>query len=242
MKIIWKRLLLIVMVFILAGSVVLPGAMASKTRLISNGKSIITYIGMRTQLTITDGDSNDIDVRNYSWMSSKPAVASVNGRGIITAKKVGTTTITATNIYDTSERLKLKVTVHRNRYWTDVPYPSKTSASYKNWRFVMRSIEVTKPTEVVVEYYLVVNFPKKWRATKLSNVYDNIDAYDEDGTHVSKLLNGRASKISGFRSQYGQFVQTVKVTFNGSRVENTNMRISGYDFDCYARGTITYRE
>ena len=87
----------------------------------SKAKSVTTMNASlsATSLTIKKGNSSKLTVKNASgkkvkWTSSKPGVATVNSSGKVTAKAVGTATITA---IAGSQKLTCKVTV--NNIYTD---------------------------------------------------------------------------------------------------------------------------
>lgn len=72
----------------------------------------------QTKLTISVGMKETLEVENtdevITWKSSKPSVAKVNTKGVITAKKAGKATITATT--ESGVVLKCKVTVKANKF------------------------------------------------------------------------------------------------------------------------------
>lgn len=71
-----------------------------------------------TSVTITNGFTHKLSVSNTSgtikWKSAKPAIASVNSKGVVTAKKKGSCIITATT--KDGQTLKCKVKVAENVY------------------------------------------------------------------------------------------------------------------------------
>ncbi len=52
--------------------------------------------GLSTKATLTADAGIDSQTAKITWASSKPSVATVDGKGVVAAKKAGTTTITAT--------------------------------------------------------------------------------------------------------------------------------------------------
>lgn len=121
----------------------------------------------RSKLTITAGSSKKLSVKNASgkvkWKSSKPAIATVNGSGKVTAKKAGKTTISATS---GGKTVRCSVVVKRNVYTYTVPTTSNTTygtttfgvynASYKNGNLVCKMKIVNRtPYKVTKVKYTV---------------------------------------------------------------------------------------
>ena len=67
-------------------------------------------IGSTTQLNAVVKPNNILNNR-VIWTSSNEKVASVNSQGVVTANKLGSTTITATYVQDESKKSAIKVTV-----------------------------------------------------------------------------------------------------------------------------------
>lgn len=67
-------------------------------------------IGSTTQLNAVVKPNNILNNR-VIWTSSNEKVASVNSQGVVTANKLGSTTITATSVQDESKKSAIKVTV-----------------------------------------------------------------------------------------------------------------------------------
>ena len=51
----------------------------------------------------------------------------------------------------------------------------------------------------------------------------------------------RFPSVSGLRSRSGRFVQTIKITFPGSAIYDTNLRLANYRYNYYPQGELTYR-
>lgn len=82
-----KQMLLVAVAALLIVLVVPDNAQAASTVKLDK-KSLTTYVGGQTQLTMTG------NAKNVKWSSSKTSVASVTSKGLVTAKKAGKAVIT----------------------------------------------------------------------------------------------------------------------------------------------------
>ena len=230
-----KRMLLMVLALTMLGSVMLPAAMAAEQQqAVSNASSLSVYAGMKDTLVVyRNGVAQSASL--YKWKSSNSSVCSVNSNGVITGMKAGTATITATRKSGGS-KCSIKVTVKRNKVDNIYSKPSATAASYGNFIIRLKSVEIVSPTKVAVEYYLACNFPSSWKATKVNYVEDAINLYNRSTNLREKVLVGddyqvRSTAISGFKTKKGKAVQTIKVTYTGSRVHCAGIKLSDYRID-----------
>ncbi len=87
-----------------------------------------------TTLTLTAGFTKTLSVKDNTgsvkWKSSKPAIASVDSKGTVTAKKAGKSTITATV---DGKQLKCTVTVKTNKYTASKLTNSEISYGEASW-------------------------------------------------------------------------------------------------------------
>ena len=231
MKNVFKRVLMVMMVMLLAAGAVVPAAMAAEVPVVSNAdNSMSLYAGTSQTLYITVSGVRQSPTL-YKWKSSNSSVVSVSSRGVIIAKKVGTATIYATRKSNGS-RLSMKVTVKRNKVDNIHSRPSVTVAP-KGVTFTLKSVEIASNNKVVVEYYVCCNFPSSWRASKVEYVSDAINLYNRSTGSREKVIVGddyqvTSRTISGFKSRYGKSVQTIKVTFTGSRVHCSDVILQNY--------------
>jgi len=241
MKNTMKRMLIVMLALVMLGAIALPTALASDGKLVSNATSkMTTYVGLRTVLKVYDKYGYAQDSSDYKWTSSKPSVVSVTSSGVITGKKKGTATITATNRYNKYDKVKAVVTVKNNKVTMRNSRPAPSSWPYKTWGLQMKSIQIVTPTKVNVEYYLVANYPSNWRVSKLKSLRDNIRSYNKStDSYVSTVVNGYGSTVTGFTPMWGRSVQTIKITFNGAPVYDTNLRLSKYNYTSDPEGVIT---
>ena len=231
-----KRMLLMVLALTMLGSIMLPAAMAAEQQQpVSNASSMSVYAGMKDTLVVKrNGIVQSASL--YKWKSSNSSVCSVNSNGVITGMKAGTATITATRKSNSKEKCSIKVTVKRNKVDNIYSKPSATVAPYRNFIMRLKSVEIVSPTKVAVEYYLACNFPSNWKATKVNYVEDGILLYNRSTGLREKVIVGddyqvRSTAISGFKTKKGKAVQTIKVTYTGSKVHCAGIRLSDYRVD-----------
>ncbi|WP_207717344.1 Ig-like domain-containing protein [Anaerosporobacter faecicola] len=93
-----------------------------------------------SKATITAGFTKKLTVDNCTgtvkWTTSKKSVATVSSKGVVTGKKAGTATITAT-VQETGQKLTCKVTVKENAY-------KETKGSYKDLYYGNCALQVYK--------------------------------------------------------------------------------------------------
>lgn len=82
-----KHIILALAIVVLM-ALALPDNAQAATSVKLDKKSLTTYVGGQTQLTMTG------NTKNVKWSSSKSSVASVSSKGLVTAKKAGKTVIT----------------------------------------------------------------------------------------------------------------------------------------------------
>lgn len=236
-----KRMLIAMLALAMLGTVVLPTALASSGKLVSNATSkMTTYVGLKTALSVYDAYGYQKDSGNYRWKSSKSSVVSVDNKGVITAKKTGSATITATNRYNSRDKVKAVVTVKANKVTMSNSRPTPSSWRYKTWGLQMKSVQIVTPTKVNVEYYLVSNYPSNWRISRLKSLKDYIRTYNKStGYYVSTVINGYGSTVTGFTPKWGRSVQVIRITYNGAPVYDTNLRLSNYNYTSDPQGVIT---
>ena len=253
MKHVLGRALLVMMVILLAVGSIAPAALAAESMVassaddgsvISNATNTLTmYVGMKDQLTIKrDGVKQSPTL--YKWKSSKSSVVSVNKYGNITAKKAGTAIIYATRKSDGSQ-LSLKVTVKRNKVDNINSRPSASVVEYKNIGVRLKSVEILSGSRILVEYYLMCNFPSNWTLTKIKSLQDAINLFNRSTGKFEKTIVGDdrqvwATSIKGFTARGGKFVQVIKVTFTGSRVHGSNVILSNYKINDSDNVQINY--
>lgn len=135
--------------------------------------------------TITAGQKKTLKVTDapgaVTWKSSKTSVAKVSSKGVVTAKKAGTTTITATS---GGQKVSCKVTVKKNVYTATKLTLSNSSyqvaarvhkAYYKNGKIVCNLNLVNPTTQKVTKFKTVtITIKTKSGSTIAKQTFKNI--------------------------------------------------------------------
>lgn len=226
MKNMLKRTLGLALVVMLLASLMMPVALAAKSTPVTNPTkfkqtALTTYTGMVTTLTLTDQQDTVLNPADYTWKSSRAKVVKVTKGGVITARKPGSATITATSKANKKDKAKIKITVRKNKVDNLTSKPSPSYTRYGSFNMRLKSVEIASPTKVVVEYYYYQNFPSSWKAIKLSYVDDQISVRKSAGDALTTIATGRVKNIKV--NVKGARVKVVRVTYTGSRVKNTNL-------------------
>ena len=186
-------------------------------------KSITTYVGMKTDLKPYVKGKPYADVINISsltWKSSNENVVKVK-KGVITAQGTGTAKVTVTA--KNKESATFTVKVKKNKINNISEKPRLSAISGYNHALYLKSVEIVSPKKVVLEYYLLFTYPSWYKATSFSYIDSHVYYYDDNWDSVT-LVDGEATKIRV--SLKGQSVGTFKVTYSGSSVKNTNIKLS----------------
>ena len=240
-----RKMLVLVLALTLIAGVALPATLA-EGKIASNGttfsgNTMTTYTGMKTALTVLDAEGNDRGAANFNWKCNKKGkdVVSISAGGVLTAKKPGSATITATLKGNAADKRSIKVTVKKNKIDKIYSKPSASSVSYKNVKLVPKSVEIAAPKKVVVEYYLVQNFPSKWKTTKVNYVDNEVYVWDSATMSYRTIVNGKVKNVSV--SAKGKTVKTVKITFTGGKVKDTNLCLTDYRGNIYFYGPYSLK-
>lgn len=78
-----------------------------KGRVINKNKTFNVAKGGKITVKLTNSSGKSLTVKK--WKSSNSSIASITSKGVITGKKIGTVTITATDSYGDSYKCKVKV-------------------------------------------------------------------------------------------------------------------------------------
>ena len=199
-------------------------------------KKVNVYAGQKTDVGqyLQSKKVPGMPLKSLTWKSSNEKVAKVNSKGVVTAQKPGTATITVKA--KNKKEASIKVTVKRNKIDNIEPEPRLSAISAYSHALFLKSIEITGPKSITLEYYLLFTYPSYCRTT----YFDYIDSYvrlvvpeeDEDGFTTYKtivLVDGEVRKVKV--STKGQTVKKFTVTYTGSKVKNANLILSNYSAD-----------
>ena len=226
MKNLLKRTLGLVLALTLLVGLMVPVALADSPKAVANpthfkDASITTYTGLITTLSLADSTGATVSNSNYKWKSSKKSVVSVDKNGVITAKKSGKATITATNMSNKKDKCKIKITVKKNKVDNLVSKPSPGIIPNPGFTMALKSVEIASPTKIVVEYYYIQNFPGRWKSLKLNYVTDTISVLTTSTGSPIAIASGTVKNIKV--SAKGAKVKVVKVTYKGGLAKVTNI-------------------
>ena len=240
MKTIMKRALVALMVLMVMTGAVLPAALAAETNAVSNVKTVSIYCGTKSVVVLYNSAGEVLNNSDFRWKSSNSKVVSVDSSGVVWGKKANASaTITATNKHNSKNKVSIKYKVKKNKVDNLQSRPSSSAVAYGNWGLFTKSIEIASTNQVIVEYYLVCNFPSNWKCNKLHYITDYIDIYDRATQgYFSWLVSGRAAKISGFKKYWGRSVQVIKVTYSGARVGTTNIKATDWAYRVNPQGKL----
>lgn len=158
-------------------------------------KIVVTGVSLnRTSLTLTEGESSKLSAtvnpnnatnKNVTWSSSDTSVATVDANGNVTAKKVGTATITVTTT-DGNKTSTCTVTVNEKPASYVVSFTPKSL--YEGGPTVQYSVVVTKNGSVCDYKHIIYNGEKLGKypdAGKLSTKLSTATVRLTDGTDVT---------------------------------------------------------
>lgn len=130
-----RKILLIMAFVVLLGLIHMPNKAFAAGEVYSirgNGPGSINLVlgeHENEQLKALDNQLNEIDNANVEWTSSDDSIVSVSSSGLITAKKEGTATITATTGTE-SKSVEVEVSSITFADFSDVEYKWKEAAEY----------------------------------------------------------------------------------------------------------------
>ena len=112
---------------------------------------------------------------------------------MITAKKNGKATITATNKNNKKDKCKITVTVKRNKVDNLISEPTMSWITW-NQDIYLKSVEITGPKTVVLEYYLLFKHIPAYRTTHFSYVKAMIQYRDANG-NLQTIASGKVKNV-----------------------------------------------
>lgn len=170
----------------------------------------------QTKATITKGFTKKLSVSNgkvKSWSSSKKAVATVDKKGKVTAKKTGKAVITAT-LTDGS-KLKCTVKVVENKY--SATKPTLSDCYYGDVIFSAYSAQYDKNGNLVIKAVCANNSGKK------INHFENlkITVKDANGKLIGKYS---AKKVNSGQSSGSTKTYTFTIKKSALKKKNADLR------------------
>ena len=209
-----------------------PAAPTVPTSIYFSQKKLTTYTGVQTDMdTLLCAQPLNSLLTNTAvkWKSNKSSVVAVDKNGVITAKKPGSAIITAT-----SGKLKASITVavKKNKLDNITAKPGLGKVAKNKYGVFLKSLEITSPTTVVAEYYLVFNRPSNYRTKRFVYLTTEITGFDAANNRYVELIDTKLNNVSV--STRGQTVKLFKVTYSGRNVGDTNVRL----LDC--RGKVNF--
>lgn len=151
----------------------------TKVRLDKKSLTLAPKAQVQLTPTISPSDATDQTLR---WTSSKPAVASVNSKGLITAKRAGTAVITATTENDKTASCTVyvkKITTFKLNKTKLELSPNKTY----QLTYSMKPASVTVPIEWISARKSVATVDQEGKVTTKKDGKAMISAVLKDGTN-----------------------------------------------------------
>lgn len=177
----------------------------NKVMTISSNTATITA-GQKKTLKVTDAPGT------VKWKSSKTSVATVSSKGVVTAKKAGKATITATS---GDQKITCKVTVKKNQYsytklsmnnaYTGYVTLSAHKAYYKNGKIVCNFNIVNKTMRKVTKFkYITITVKTSEGKTiakqKFSNLKWSMSTYSKKSKSLTISKKNVKKKSADLRN------------------------------------------
>ena len=186
----------------------------------------VLYKGDTQQYTVSVSPDNAFN-KEVTWESSNPEVASVDSNGRVTAKKSGTTTISATAQDGTGKRSEVTVTV-KELITNLVP----ENAVYE--AFVGDEISA----EVEIFPYTASNCMLTWTSSdtgvvEVISTYNSLNSYSQYGNALLSANNPGTANITVKTTDGSNITKVIKVVVK-KKVENISIRATkgwGYPGD-----------
>lgn len=144
------------------------------------------------------------DPSTLTWKSSSSSKASVSKAGVVTAKKAGTVTITATTKKKPKEKASFTIVVKDNKVTGMSTKPTKTMISAltdnEGWTFIPLSLEMKSNGDLATQFYLLNGTNQKTKS--LQNMYIYLAGDDMEPFAV---YNFGTVKVSCSKNSYKSF-------------------------------------
>lgn len=185
-----------------------------------NTKSATLTVGFKKTLKV-DNTKDKI-----TWTSSKKTVATVSSKGVVTAKKPGTTTITAKTA--SGQKLTCKITVKANTFKETKLSISKVP--YSKCGLQVYSASYAKNGDLVIKCRFLNNSGYKVTGLKNSKIVFKTDAGKTIGTYSMKSKSMSVS--SGSTKDF-----SVTIKKSSLKIKKADLRNASYK----ATGTYVYK-
>lgn len=189
-------------------------AEAAKIQATINTKAVTLTAGFTEKLSV-DNTSGKV-----SWTSSKKSVATVNSKGVVTAKKAGTATITAKT--EDGQKLTCKITVKANVYKESKG--SVQSLYYGNCAMQVYNASYAKNGDIVLKCRIANNSGNK--ITSLKNV--KIVLTNDEGKRIG-TYSVKSKSLSVKSGSSKDFTLTIKKS--KLKIKKADLRNSSYSVD-----------
>lgn len=164
----------------------------SKITLTQKSISITKGKKSAVKAKVTYGKNTDLDNEPYEWKSKNPNIASINSKGIITAKKAGKTYVICSS-KSGSIKVRCKITVRE-------PYNKVTSIQLKVSHIQLGKNDI-RTIEPVIKYgkqRKYANEPVSWSSTdnKIATVKNGKIKGKKNGTTYIKVKSKYTNKVA----------------------------------------------
>ncbi|MCL2796602.1 MAG: Ig-like domain-containing protein [Firmicutes bacterium] len=195
----------------------------------SSGKAAVDSVALnRTDVTLEVGDiavlsatvtvSPDTDNnRKVKWSSSDIFVASVDASGVVTAKKTGTATITATSSVNSAVRAACEITVPQDKPMA------------KDLVITEEPVLTLTRTQGNYRYFSIAGTVKNTFKKEMKSIFISVTLFDENGTALSTIPFNHKNLAP---DESWQFVETNRMIAiaTGLPVKATVTSVNVYDF------------
>lgn len=187
-------------------------------------EKIVATISQKS-LTLTAGFTKKLKVDNttdtVTWSSNKKSVATVSSKGVVTAKKAGTATITAKT--KSGQKLTCKVTVKANTY-KETKY-STSNVSYGDCILQVYRASYASNGDLVLKCRLINNSGHKTTSLKNLKIKFTTDAGKTIGTYSVKSKS--MSLSSGSTKDFSVTIKKSKLKIKKADLRNSTYSTSG---------------
>lgn len=209
MKTCKKKIALGLSLVLVSASIAVPSTESQAAKMKLNRSSAAIKVGKKVTLKVKGTK------KKVKWTTSKKAIASVSGKGVVTGKKVGMATITAKV---GKKKFRCKVTVKAKKKIVQNTTRNTTQNTTQN------TTKTTVPTPAPV-----INNPVQSNTNKVST--DQLAA--NCAVQLTKLSDGVLVTVTNNNTQQ---IDSLTVTCVLKDENNAEVQSNSVDFDCLASG------